>query len=84
VSGRKYSFEKETQFSEGINGVDAASSNIDGFVRRNTCVSSTQLNRPFWSNMSHNPLETFHLQELFLSKTESVLKEQQCARCCTI
>jgi hypothetical protein len=52
---RKYSFGKLTQFSQGFNVLDAASSYIDNFVRTDTFVSSTHLNRPIWSNMSHNP-----------------------------
>jgi hypothetical protein len=32
--------------------LDAATSNIDGFLWRDTCVSSTQLNRPIWNKVS--------------------------------
>jgi hypothetical protein len=31
--------------------LDAPASNLDGFVSRDTCVASTQLNRPIWNNM---------------------------------
>jgi hypothetical protein len=43
---RKYSFQKLTQFSQANNVLGAAASNIVGFLWRDTCVSSTQLNRP--------------------------------------
>jgi hypothetical protein len=39
-------FQKLTQFSQRNNVLDAAATNIDGFLWRDTCVSSTQLNRP--------------------------------------
>jgi hypothetical protein len=38
---RQYSFQKLTQFSQGNNIVDSPPSNTDGFVSRDTCVSST-------------------------------------------
>jgi hypothetical protein len=31
-------------------------SNIDGFLSRDTCVSSSQVNRPIWNKMSISPL----------------------------
>jgi hypothetical protein len=37
---------KLTQFSNGNNVQDAAASNIDAFLWRDTCVCSTQLNSP--------------------------------------
>jgi hypothetical protein len=43
---RVHSFQKLTEFSEGRTGLDVLASNIDGFLWRDTCVSSTQLNRP--------------------------------------
>jgi hypothetical protein len=45
-TGRQYSFQKLTQFSQGNNVLDAPHSNVGGFLSRNICVSSTQLNRP--------------------------------------
>jgi hypothetical protein len=41
----KYSFPKITQFSLGNNVLDAAASNIDCVLWRDTCVSSIQLRR---------------------------------------
>jgi hypothetical protein len=38
---RKHSLQKLTQFSQGKNVVDAPASNIDGFLSRDTRVSST-------------------------------------------
>jgi hypothetical protein len=43
--GMQYSFQKRTQFSQGNNLLDVSRSNIDGFLVRDTHVSSTQLNR---------------------------------------
>jgi hypothetical protein len=42
--GRQYSFQKLTQFSQGNNMLDGPPSNIDGFLSRDTYVSSTQMN----------------------------------------
>jgi hypothetical protein len=62
----EYYFQKLPQLSQVINVLDAAASNIHGFLWRDTCVSSTQIglfgaNRPFLN------LETPKLQEVFLS-----------------
>jgi hypothetical protein len=43
-------------------------SNIDAFLVRDTCVSSTQLNRPICNNRGYLHLENPSLQEVFLSK----------------
>jgi hypothetical protein len=43
---RKYSFQKLPQLTQGINGVYAVDSNLDSLTWRDTCVSSTLLNRP--------------------------------------
>jgi hypothetical protein len=52
LSCRKYSFEKLTQFSQGKNVPDVPASNTYGFLLRDTCVSSTPLNRHVWKKMS--------------------------------
>jgi hypothetical protein len=52
---RKYSCQKQTQFLHGNNVLHAAGSNIDGFLWRDACVSSTELNRPNWKRMSLSP-----------------------------
>jgi hypothetical protein len=54
---KKYSIQKVTQFSHGNNVLDAYASNTDGFLFRDTCVSSTQLNKPVWNIKSLNNLE---------------------------
>jgi hypothetical protein len=82
-SCRKYSFQKLTKFSQGINVLDVPHSNIDAFRSRDTCVSSTQLNNTNWNKMFVSPLNKTKLQEIFLSKTNSVLTGKQCARCPT-
>jgi hypothetical protein len=46
---REYSFQTLCKFSEANNVLDVATSNIDGFPWRDTCVSSTQLNRTYRS-----------------------------------
>jgi hypothetical protein len=66
----KYTFQKLTQFSQGNNVIDIAASNIDGVLRRDTCVSSTQLNSLFGESRAYLHLETPKLQEVFLSKTK--------------
>jgi hypothetical protein len=66
--------------------LDASSSNIDGFVWRDRCISTTQLNRPIWSNRAYLHLEIYDFQEVFLSKTNSILTGKQClfAPACTM
>jgi hypothetical protein len=55
LKGRQYSIEKLTQFSQGNEEIDSPPSNLDGFLCTDTCVSSIQLNRPVWSNLSISP-----------------------------
>jgi hypothetical protein len=43
-----------------------AVSNIDGFLWKDTCVSSTQLNKQIWSKQRLPNLETPKLKEVFL------------------
>jgi hypothetical protein len=77
----KDSFQTLTQFSEGKNVLDAPASNIDGFLSRYIYVSSTHLNRPVWSNISILPPWKLQCEEVFLSKTNSILTRKQCIRC---
>jgi hypothetical protein len=53
---RKYSFQKLPQFSQGNNLLDADASDRDGSLPKDTCVSSTQLDRPTWREESLSPL----------------------------
>jgi hypothetical protein len=55
VTFRKYSFQKPPQLSQGDNEVYAVLSNLDRFTWRDTCVSSSLLNRPIWKKMSLSP-----------------------------
>jgi hypothetical protein len=48
--------------------LSAASSNLDSFLWRDTCVSSTQLNRVHGVNTAYSHLETLLLQDVFLTK----------------
>jgi hypothetical protein len=55
ISCRKYSFQKLTPFSQGNNVQDGSVSNTHGFLWRDTCVSASQLNRPFWNKEILSP-----------------------------
>jgi hypothetical protein len=55
VTCRKYSFQKLIQYAQEINVLDAPASNTDGFLLRDACVSSTELNSPIWNQMSLSP-----------------------------
>jgi hypothetical protein len=55
--------------------LDTAASNIDGILSRGTCVSSAIHNEPFFI------LEISDFQEVFISKTNSILSGKQCAKC---
>jgi hypothetical protein len=46
---------KSNQLLQRNNVLDAAASNVDGFPWRDTCASSTQLNRMLWSKQSLSP-----------------------------
>jgi hypothetical protein len=59
--------------------LDAATSNTDGFLSRGTCASTTQLNRPIGSTVSLSHLENSDMQEVCLSKTNSILTGKPCA-----
>jgi hypothetical protein len=62
---RIYSFQERTQFSQGNNVLDAEAPNIDVILWRDTCVSSTKLNRPIWSKERVPPLENDDLLKVF-------------------
>jgi hypothetical protein len=51
--------------------LDAPASNTDGFLSRDTCVSSTHLNRPFRNKMRLFHLEITEVQEVLHPKTNS-------------
>jgi hypothetical protein len=55
LNGKQYSFLKLNKFSQGNNVLDAPASNVDSFLSRDTCVSSTQLNRSIWNKLSISP-----------------------------
>jgi hypothetical protein len=69
---------KTNSILTGKNVLDAPDSNIDVFLWRAICVSSTQLNRPIWYKQS---LEKPKLLEVFLSKTTSIFTVKNCTRC---
>jgi hypothetical protein len=52
---RSYFFQYWNIFTQVNNMVDACASNTNGFLSRDTCVSSTQLNRPIWNKLSLSP-----------------------------
>jgi hypothetical protein len=51
----KYSSQKLTQFSQCNNVLHAPATQYNGFLSRDTCISSTQLNRPISIKMSFSP-----------------------------
>jgi hypothetical protein len=53
--GMQFSFQKRTQFSQGINVQDAPAANTCGFLSREECFSTNQLNRAIWNKMSLSP-----------------------------
>jgi hypothetical protein len=55
LSGKKYSFQKLTQFLLGNNVLYASASNTDVILLRNTFVPSIDLNNPIWSIHSLSP-----------------------------
>jgi hypothetical protein len=71
--------ENLTQFSQENKLLHVLSSNIEGFLSRDTYVSLTQLNWHIWGKQNYLHLETLKLQEEFLLKTNSVLTGKQCA-----
>jgi hypothetical protein len=52
---RHYSFQNGTQFPQGNKLIDSPASNIDGFLSRDTFVSSTHLYRNIWNTLSISP-----------------------------
>jgi hypothetical protein len=64
VTFRKYSFQKLPQFSQGINVLNAAVSNIHGFLWRDTCVSSSQRIGLFVANRGYIDLKNYDLLEV--------------------
>jgi hypothetical protein len=53
--------------------LDAPHSNIAAFLSRDTCASSTQLNRGIFNKMSVSPLKNPNGQAVFLYKTTSIV-----------
>jgi hypothetical protein len=51
--GRKCSLQRE--LPQGNDMLDVPASNNGGFLWRDTCISSTQLNRPVWKKESPSP-----------------------------
>jgi hypothetical protein len=70
--GRQSFFQKQTHFWQKNNTLDAPPANVRGFLTRDTCVSSSQLNIPIWSKHRLSQRETPMWQEVFLWKTSSI------------
>jgi hypothetical protein len=79
--GRKYSFQKLTQFLQEDNVLDTAASYVDYFLCQRTCVFLPQLKTPIFSIKAYLHLETPELQKEFLSNTNLILTGKECARC---
>jgi hypothetical protein len=69
--------EKLTQFSPGTIVLYAPTAIISGFHWTDNFISSTYLIRPIWNSMRLLHLENYDLQEIFLSKTNSILTGKQ-------
>jgi hypothetical protein len=69
-----------TQCTQGNNVLDAATSNIGGFLWRDTCVSSTQLNRPIWNKVSLSTPSKLWFVGSIPFKNNSILTGKKCAR----
>jgi hypothetical protein len=48
-------FSKTNSILTGNNVLDAPASHTNGFVLRDSCVSSTKVNRPIWKKESLSP-----------------------------
>jgi hypothetical protein len=68
------SFQKLTQFWQWNNVLNSPVSNTDGFFLRNTCVFTTYLIGLLEKNRAYPHLEKCDFQEVFLSKTNSILR----------
>jgi hypothetical protein len=60
--------------------LDAATSNIDGFLWRDTRASSTQLKRPIGNEESLSPRSKTHVAGCILLKTNSIVTGKEYAR----
>jgi hypothetical protein len=80
LSCRKHSFQKLTQLSQRHNELDAAASNIGGFLWRDTRVSSSQLNRPIGNEESLSPCSKTHVVGCILLKTNSIVTGKEYAK----
>jgi hypothetical protein len=78
---RKYSFQKQIQFSKGNNLLDDTPSNTDGFLWRDTVFFQLTQIGLFGANRVCLHLQTPKLQEILLSRANSILTGKQCARC---
>jgi hypothetical protein len=70
---RRYSFKNLLDFHRNKKVIDTPASNRDGVHLRDTCVSSTQLNRPIWNKMTCIPGSNCDFWEVIHSKTTSIL-----------
>jgi hypothetical protein len=83
LSCKKFSLQKLIQYLQGNNVLDAPASNTDGFLSRDTCVSSLSWIGLFGTKWSFLHLEKSDLQEVFLWTTKLILTGKLCARCYT-
>jgi hypothetical protein len=71
---RKYSFQTASLFAQINNMLDAPASNTDGFLLRDTCLSSTWLNRSICNKMRLCPAWKLSLRTYSFQKTNSILQ----------
>jgi hypothetical protein len=77
---KKYSCRKLIQYSQGNNVLDATALNMSGFLLRDTCVSSTQQNRPFWKKECPSTHWKIQVAGSIPLATNSILTKYKCAR----
>jgi hypothetical protein len=68
---------KLTQFSQGNNFKDAQDFNMKGFLKRETCFSTSHVNNANLDKNDLSHLESFDLQEIFLPITNSIFTGKQ-------
>jgi hypothetical protein len=79
LSCRKHSFQKLTQFSLGKDILDVPASNTMVFFQEIHVLLQLSRIGLLVANRAYLYLQTSKLQEVFLSKTNSILSGKQCA-----
>jgi hypothetical protein len=75
LNSRQHSFQKLPHFSQGNNVLYVPPSDVDGFLLRDTYVSSTQLNRTIWDCLEQ--IDHFSSLKTFMRRQYSFQKLNQ-------